>query len=76
AGITREGQANQTGNLVVTSEADVTLSGVQQAKERVTVSAKQITANSSHTQAQHVELRASKGNVETRKAVVVAKQIT
>ncbi|WP_241587241.1 hemagglutinin repeat-containing protein [Rosenbergiella epipactidis] len=75
AGITRDGQASQTGSLLLSSDGAITLSGDNRAKQSVVVKASQITADSSQTHANRVELMASQGNIETRKAVVVAQHI-
>ncbi|SEQ38899.1 filamentous hemagglutinin, partial [Rosenbergiella nectarea] len=75
AGITRDGKTSQTGHLLLSSKDAITLSGDQRAKDSVVVKATQITADTSQTHANRVDFIASKGNVETRKAVVVAQQI-
>ncbi|WP_241592666.1 hemagglutinin repeat-containing protein [Rosenbergiella epipactidis] len=75
AGIRRDGQASQTGSLLLSSDGAITLSGDNRAKQSVVVKASQITADSSQMHANRIELMASQGNIEIRKAVVVAQHI-
>ena len=76
AGIKPDGSANATGNLTLTSEGTLKVSGQNQAAGKISARGADLNFSASQSSAAQIELMATQGNIRTAQASTEARTVT
>ena len=76
AGIKPDGSANATGNLTLTSEGTLKVSGQNQAAGKISAHGADLNFSASQSRAAQIELTATQGNIRTAQASTEARTVT